>query len=158
MYKNILACVALQRYFDFTPTAKLVRKYAVDLSKTYEARLHIFSSKADIALVAEDQTVENKLEKFAEPIHKEGIDFKTIVVEGDPKELILAKAQELQSNIIIIGSHSKRSIFDIAIGGTALHVLKNAPCEVIMVSPNKDEVEKTKELIIPEYPFIFPYF
>jgi nucleotide-binding universal stress UspA family protein len=35
----------------------------------------------------------------------------------------------------VIGSHSKRGLLDIALGGTARHLSEHAPCPVVMVAP-----------------------
>jgi nucleotide-binding universal stress UspA family protein len=37
----------------------------------------------------------------------------------------------------MIGSHSKRGLFDAVLGGTAQHVSRHAPCPVVFVSPKR---------------------
>ncbi len=158
MYKKILSCVALQKYIDFTPYATLIREMIIHFSKPHNSECIVFTSKGPVALMAEDIPVEEKLSKFCSELEKADIRFKKIVREGVPKDLILEIAREEKVDLIIMGSHSKQSVFDVLLGGTAAGVLKDAPCKVLMVSPSKDEVAKVKELIIPEYPFVFPYF
>ena len=158
MYKKILACVALQKYIDFTPYATLIREMVINFSRLYNSECIVFTSKGPVALMAEDIPVEEKLEKFCAELEKSEVRFKKILREGVPKDLILEIATRENVDLIIMGSHSKQSVFDVLLGGTAAGVLKDAPCKVLMVSPSKAEAAKVKELIIPEYPFVFPYF
>jgi nucleotide-binding universal stress UspA family protein len=60
----------------------------------------------------------------------------TVVQEGTPREDIVLTAARLKADLLIIGSHSKRGLFDITLGGTAQHVSRYAPCPVVLVSPN----------------------
>jgi nucleotide-binding universal stress UspA family protein len=46
-------------------------------------------------------------------------------------------AQEVHADLLIIGSHSKRGLLDIALGGTAQQVTKSAPCTIVLVSPKR---------------------
>jgi nucleotide-binding universal stress UspA family protein len=54
---------------------------------------------------------------------------------GNPRELIVETARQVSADLLIMGSHSKRGIFDIALGGTAQRVSRHAPCQVVLVSP-----------------------
>jgi nucleotide-binding universal stress UspA family protein len=46
-------------------------------------------------------------------------------------------ATEIEADLVVIGSHSKRGFIDIPIGGTARHVSTHASCAVLMVAPKK---------------------
>jgi nucleotide-binding universal stress UspA family protein len=54
---------------------------------------------------------------------------------GNPREVIVEMALRILADVLIIGSHSKRGIFDIALGGTAQQISSHAPCPVLLVSP-----------------------
>ena len=54
---------------------------------------------------------------------------------GNAREVIVEMARSVMADLLIIGSHSKRGIIDIALGGTARHLTSRAPCTVLMVSP-----------------------
>jgi nucleotide-binding universal stress UspA family protein len=91
------------------------------------------------------------------PLVDRGLRVESIVREGSPRELIPEVAKDLDARLVVMGTHSKRGILDTVVGGTAKAVIANAPCRVLLVAPTADEDQKTRELIIPEYPFIFPY-
>ena len=58
---------------------------------------------------------------------------------GNPRDVIPEVATTLKADLLILGSHSKRGVLDIVLGGTAQQVSKAAPCTVVLVSPQKDE-------------------
>jgi nucleotide-binding universal stress UspA family protein len=64
-----------------------------------------------------------------------GIAVKTILRVGNPREVIVQMALSVMADVLIIGSHSKRGLIDVALGGTARHITSRAPCTVLMVSP-----------------------
>jgi nucleotide-binding universal stress UspA family protein len=54
---------------------------------------------------------------------------------GNPRQVIVQTALRILADVLIIGSHSRRGIFDIALGGTAQQVSSQAPCPVMIVVP-----------------------
>jgi nucleotide-binding universal stress UspA family protein len=58
-----------------------------------------------------------------------------ILRRGNPRDVIVQVATNLKADLLILGSHSKRGLMDIALGGTAQQVGKTAPCPVVLVSP-----------------------
>jgi nucleotide-binding universal stress UspA family protein len=56
---------------------------------------------------------------------------------GDPRQLIVATAETLGVDLLVIGAHSKRSLLDVLVGGTATAVRRHAPCAVVMVQPGE---------------------
>jgi nucleotide-binding universal stress UspA family protein len=56
---------------------------------------------------------------------------------GHPRQLIVATAEALGVDLLVIGAHSKRSFLDVLLGGTATAVSRHAPCAVVMVQPGE---------------------
>jgi nucleotide-binding universal stress UspA family protein len=54
---------------------------------------------------------------------------------GNSRTAIVEVARSVGADVLVIGSHSKRGPFDIAMGGTAQKVVRDAPCMVLLVSP-----------------------
>jgi nucleotide-binding universal stress UspA family protein len=54
---------------------------------------------------------------------------------GDPRRVIIATAEALGVDLLVIGAHSKRSFLDVLLGGMAAAVSRHAPCAVVMVRP-----------------------
>ena len=83
-----------------------------------------------------DRTMAAKMEEYVAPLLSQGLPVATILRLGSsPRHLIIEVAQEVDADLLVIGSHSKRGLLDIALGGTARHVSAHAPCPVVMVAP-----------------------
>jgi len=157
-YRKICLAVALQRYLDITPIAARLRDLAVVLAEHSGAGLAVLSVEAPVELLPEVETMEEKLERFVEPIRESGLEVQAELREGRPSREIAAFVREVGGDLLVVGSHSKRSAIDVGVGSTAsalLRELVNVP--VLMVRPTADEQSQADELKIPRYPMVFPY-
>jgi nucleotide-binding universal stress UspA family protein len=84
-----------------------------------------------------DRSMKEKMDEYVAPLMSQGATISPILRVGSPRHLIVEVASEIEADLVVIGSHSKRGILDIALGGTALHVSTHAPCIVLMVAPKK---------------------
>jgi nucleotide-binding universal stress UspA family protein len=82
-----------------------------------------------------DAQMETKMQAFlaAIPIHQ--IPLTPLLKVGNPRQVIVATAEALGVDLLVIGAHSKRSFLDILLGGTATAVSRHAPCAVVLVQP-----------------------
>jgi nucleotide-binding universal stress UspA family protein len=102
----------------------------------FEGRLRIIgASEDDIRLYREeDQRAAEK--QIRELIHKSPVDADRVsyaVEGGDPSPVILAKAEELLSDLIVIGKHGQSWIEDLFLGSTTHHVIARSECDVLVV-------------------------
>ena len=153
MYQEILLAVALQRWQEFTPHALAAREAAVTLAKGSEAKLSVLSvyeygkieepglPLEEGARYREDQLsridamMEAKMKVFLAEVGGMGIPITAILKTGEPRKMIVAMTQTLRADLLVLGAHSKRSVFDAILGGTASYVSRHAPCPVLMVKP-----------------------
>ncbi|MBI4640054.1 MAG: universal stress protein [Candidatus Tectomicrobia bacterium] len=152
MYTNILLAVALQNWEIPTPHAEAARDVAIGLAKGFDRRLHVLTvyhlqnigaSRSPSSQTPEDleerskvaeQEVREKLDDFVAEIEEEGVDVNKLVILGNPRELIVKTAKEIQADLIIMGAHSRGSVTHGILGGTAHIVCSQASCPVILVS------------------------
>jgi nucleotide-binding universal stress UspA family protein len=153
MYHSILLAVALQDWDRYSAYAVATRDVAVMLAKGATIPLQVLSvydyeripatglpSEMD-ARHRDDQQrrtdalMERRMDDFIAPLRADGIEVKKFLRVGKPREVIVHMARNVMADVLIIGSHSKRGIWDIALGGTARHLTHEAPCTVLMVSP-----------------------
>jgi nucleotide-binding universal stress UspA family protein len=153
MYKNILLAAALQNWEHYSAHALAARDVAATLARHAE-RLHVLtvyenepiripaSVPADVVAKFREQQIEEadrfvaeKMNAYVEPLTSQGLPVTTVVRLGSARHLIIDVAQEVEADLLVIGSHSKRRFLDIALGGTAKHVSEHAPCLVVMVAP-----------------------
>jgi nucleotide-binding universal stress UspA family protein len=153
MYQQILLPVALQEWEEFTPHAVAAREVAVALAKGSGATLLVLSvydygKIKEPALPVEqaaryredmmqrtDALMETKMKAFLAGVQGMDIAITPMVQAGEPRKTIIDVAERLPADLLVIGAHSKRSVFDVALGGTAAYVSRHAPCPVLMVTP-----------------------
>jgi nucleotide-binding universal stress UspA family protein len=157
MYQHILLAVPLQRLEEYGPYALGARDTAVAIAKGAGAQLSVLSvydydKLSDSGLSAEmaaryredlmlrtDAEMETKMKAFLAGIQGYDIPITPLLKAGEPRKMILTMIELLHPDLLIIGSHSKRSVLDVVLGGTAAYVLRHAPCTVLMVKPNGEK-------------------
>ncbi len=75
-----------------------------------------------------------KLDQDVADLRAQGLTVHDLVREGDPDKEILAAAAEVKADVIVMGSHSRRNLWDVVMGSTAQKIAQKAPCPVIIVS------------------------
>jgi nucleotide-binding universal stress UspA family protein len=166
MYQHILLAVALQRWDIVSPNALVAREMAVALAKGSSAKLSVLSvydyellsvyrddrltpPGLPPALVSRywenhrraiDALMRTKMTAFLADVPPVGIPITPLLKVGEPRPLIIRTAEILEVNLIVIGTHSKRNVFDVLLGGTAAYVSRHASCPVLMVKPGETSV------------------
>jgi len=156
-YKTICVPVALQRYLGFTPISLRQRDIAARLASAYGAELHVITVEAPVTLLPGLETTEDKLKRLVGPLVEQGIEVVTALRKGRPSREIFNYVVEVKADLVLIGSHSKRGPLDVGLGSTASALDHDLPATVLMVRPMAEDQERTRELMIPRYPMIFPY-
>jgi nucleotide-binding universal stress UspA family protein len=62
-----------------------------------------------------------------------GVTVDFLVWEGDPGESIVEAANSESADMIIVGSHGRSTVGRFLIGSVSDHVVRNAPCPVLVV-------------------------
>ena len=156
-YTKICVAAALQRYLDITPIAARIRDLAGVLADAHDAPVSVLSVEAPVELLPDVETMEEKIERYAEPLRAAGLEVDAVIRKGKPSREIIAHMEEIGADVLIIGSHSKRGPLDVGLGSTAAALLRDLEKTVITVRLTEAEQEKATELMIPRYPVVFPY-
>ena len=156
MYNSILLSVALQDWERYSAHALAAREVAATLAKGASHHLHVLSVydyppidtgdlPAEIAIRHRedlmrrtDALMVEKMDEYVAPLQAEGLEVTNLLRAGDPRDVIVQVATTMNADLLILGSHSKRGLLDIMLGGTAQQVSKSAPCLVVLVSPKKE--------------------
>jgi nucleotide-binding universal stress UspA family protein len=176
MYQQILLAVALQHWDEFSPHAVAAREAAIALANGSGAQLSVLSvydydykqpealslSPVELAryrdtqMVRIDELMATKMKAFLTGVPTHEPPITPLLKVGDPRQLIVATAEALGVDLLVIGAHSKRSFLDVLLGGTATAVSRHAPCAVVMVQPGEkrplvqtSEVGNTLQVTIP---------
>ena len=66
-------------------------------------------------------------------LRDDGVDAQAILVKGHPAKLIVAKASDLQADLIILGSHGHSVLRKALLGSVSEAVIHHARCNVMIV-------------------------
>jgi nucleotide-binding universal stress UspA family protein len=77
--------------------------------------------------------VETKLRQYVQDMEDAGVAVVRLIRPGDPREEVIRVAEEVHADLIVIGSHSKRRLFDI--GSTAQTICKRSSMAVVLAAP-----------------------
>lgn len=128
----------------------LVHVYSVPtVPLTYEwgseAAVYATSRDLETALKADVvRSVENAAERLREK--HPTLDVFTHVHAGQPAKAILAAAEEIGADRIVVGTVGRTGLSHLLLGSVAERVVRLAPCPVLVVKAPADEQAKETEL------------
>lgn len=139
---------------DFSENSNYAFAYALTLAKQFQSELiimHVINEPVDlrgfyVPHVAFDQ-LEKEIEegaiKMMEKFGRETLDgftnYKTTIATGTPYEEIIKKAAEIDSSLIVIGTHGRTGLDHIIFGSTAERVVRGATCPVLTIRLPSDK-------------------
>ena len=139
VYSRILLAV------DFTSVTDTVTRQAMELCHAFKAQLslvHVVEfTQVDVyndlvlpqELEIDQELMKRSKQRLEDLAEKLGIDkSECFVSQGSTRREILRLAKELNTNLIVIGSHGREGIQRL-LGSTANAVLHGAPCDVLAV-------------------------
>ncbi len=56
-----------------------------------------------------------------------------VVALGDPRDVLVAQAEEAKADLIVVGTHGRRGLRRALLGSVAEAVVRTAPCPVLVV-------------------------
>jgi len=133
---------------DFSDGSAQALQYAVDMSKRYEAKLHVVHVIHDVVRAtgwyvphASVNEMYKDLEKSAKKeLDRFGVDelstlknIERTVLMGVPHEEVINFATKNKIDMIIMGTHGRKGLDRIIFGSTAAQVVRYAPCPVLTV-------------------------
>ncbi|HSF29645.1 MAG TPA: universal stress protein [Candidatus Tectomicrobia bacterium] len=155
MYEHILLAVALQHGDMPSSHALAARDAAVALAQGVGAQLSVltvyrYPDFMPSELLIEEQgryrqsqiqqadaQMQARLTELFADLCWRDVPLTVLLHTGRPGPLIVAAADELGVDLIVIGTHRKRHVLDILLGGTAGYVSRHALCPVLLVQPSK---------------------
>jgi nucleotide-binding universal stress UspA family protein len=72
-----------------------------------------------------------RLEKLARERIPTVVRYETLVVSGDPAELVLNAARDLDADLIVIGTHGRKGLSHLVLGSVAERVVRESPTPVL---------------------------
>jgi len=133
---------------DFSEGALAALPNAVDLAKSYGAKLYLLHVIYDMGMATGlhvphvsldalydemEKGAVKELENFGGELRRGLPDVECKVIRGVPYEEILKFAADNGVDIIVIGTHGRHGIDRVIFGSTAEKVVRNSACPVLTV-------------------------
>ncbi len=131
---------------DFTENSLPAVEAAIDLASENSAVLHlvhvleipaVIPSPAATA-VSMDHLYAAARERLARliPDHRSvDLEVETVVLAGVPAAALADYAAEMEADMIVVGTHGRKGLKRALLGSTAESLLREAPCQVLVVKP-----------------------
>jgi len=136
--------------FDAAPVAELALREAAALASE--------RPDTDIHVLAVVDTIDERNAAYLEVKAKNALDAvgagegpRVIphVLTGDPAREIVRMAEDVEADLIIVGTHGRRGIRRLLIGSVAEHVTRLASCPVLVMRPRHYDAHPE---LVPEPP------
>jgi len=132
---------------DFGPASESALAEAISLARTFGAELHVFHAFAlppagvgdfsfQLAVNASSQIVAEATRDVSRMTSKydDGkIAIHVVLEEGDPSKTILACAERVGADLIVMGTHAREGLARVLIGSTTEAVIRTSPIPVLSV-------------------------
>ncbi len=66
-----------------------------------------------------------------------GVPVSFLVWDGDPGDMIVAAAEAEHADMVLVGSHGRGAVGRFFLGSVSEHVVRHAPCPVLVVRPRE---------------------
>jgi nucleotide-binding universal stress UspA family protein len=129
---------------DFSEQSEYAFRLTCALARDHGARVVLFHVAMPV-VVAEglllQESPEEAKQKLWDAFHRleksdpkvRELRIETKLAEGEPATEILRAAQEIQPDLIVMGTHGRRGFVRLLMGSVAEAVLRKAPCPVLTV-------------------------
>jgi nucleotide-binding universal stress UspA family protein len=94
-------------------------------------RVAHFHTRDERACEVED--AESDIERAAEALRTRGVNVKTLLVAGEPGEVIVREAEELGADLIAMATHGHGWAKRLVLGSTAEHVRHHSSVPLLLV-------------------------
>ena len=138
--------------FDFSDTAKSALTYGKNLAQAFGARLHVLNVADVISTSAAQFYPEGPGDPEARAHHLAINQLRSVLVAEDlrhaaaevrvgpdPAIGIVEYAKNVRADLIVIGTHGRTGVSRFLMGSVAEHVVRTAPCPVLVVRPSEHE-------------------
>ncbi len=105
---------------------------AITLAKAYSAEVLL------VTVADEDEAVRSRMELLLAELTDEGVITNMELLQGKPGEQVVAKGNEIDADMIIIGHHGNSSVFDTLAGSAGQDIMQHAGRPVLLVPVPKD--------------------
>jgi nucleotide-binding universal stress UspA family protein len=140
--RQILAAI------DFTPVSTLVTENAAAIATAFTSELtliHVAAPEPDFvgyepgpqterdARAHELRFAHRQLQTLANAVSARGVRARSLLVRGATPDGIIAEAERIGADLIVVGSHGKATLSKVWLGSVSEGVLRRSPCPVLII-------------------------
>ena len=139
--------------FDFSDTSITALTYGQNLASAFGGRLHVLHVADVIATSAAQFYPEgsgdpeakatslalNQLRAFLASDAAAPAALPAVRLSRSPADEIVKYAKEVHADVIVVGTHGRGGVSRLLMGSVAEHVVRNAPCPVLVVRPREHD-------------------
>jgi nucleotide-binding universal stress UspA family protein len=131
---------------DFSSCSEHAFELACALARDYGARLVVLHAVAPPSVVYAEGPVpadfdlifeeaKNQLDQLRAP--DPSVHFERRIIQGPAPDTILQAIQDLDADLVVLGTHGRTGLKRLLMGSVAEQVLRKAPCPVLTVKGSK---------------------
>lgn len=138
---------------DFSDCSKKALSYAIPFAKQHNATLTLLYVAPSLSYgpgeygVIDEATLEEnlktsgrkELERLAADHVRGEVGADTVVRTGTASDEIVELAKALPADLVVLSTHGHTGLKHVLLGSVAEHVVRNAPCPVLVVRENEHE-------------------
>jgi nucleotide-binding universal stress UspA family protein len=138
---------------DFGETSRAALDYGRNLAKAFGGRLHLLTV-VDTAVAVSAAEFYSATDLETELVEEAQRSLDTLLTDDDRERLhavtsvrasgsvaatIVEYAKQTHVDVIVVGTHGRGPVAHFFMGSVAEHVVRHAPCPVLVVRPNEHE-------------------
>ncbi|KPL60429.1 universal stress protein [Rossellomorea vietnamensis] len=137
MYKRILLAA------DGSEHSKRSAQHAIELALKFDSVVDLVyvvdgdTSKYDVLhhgnTIEREEARKKRVHPLDEMLEESGVSHNIHMLHGEPGPMIIDYSEELQSDLIVIGSRGLNSLQTMILGSVSHKVVKHAKCPVIVI-------------------------
>jgi nucleotide-binding universal stress UspA family protein len=127
---------------DFSKGADYAMQYAVFIAKTTGAEIIVMNAydlpyaetiMTHSLLDVMKSNAEEAMKKVADTLEAEKVNFRTMVQMGNPIRLVKELVEELNADMVVLGTKGASGLEEVLIGSNAASILHNVDCPVLSI-------------------------
>ena len=142
--------------FDFSPSSTLALEKACQLGQQLKASLHLVHIKEGTPEVDFQRHALDRLQAVVPPAFELQNKVHREVLSGVVHAELLQYAKECQADLIVMGSRGRSGVLRLALGSVAQRVLKTAPCPVVLVKSDLNQIDTVQDEADGKYQSLKP--
>ena len=149
MFKNILCPV------DMQPRSKMALKKAITIAHQFNSKIILLNiheefmskkqmvmSRVSVSALGEEfkkiaTEAKNEMRTLVKELEADDVECDYVIRDGKPSEIILKLSDEINADLIVMGTNGKDSLSDFILGSTAQNVIQKSQCPVLVVPEGK---------------------